>query len=321
MNDINQREIPKLSDTLGQTLYSLRLNGLMYANSELTAPWGVEMPPMSGKMMFHIVTKGSCWLGFKNCEPVFLQPGELVLIPKGEGHSIASEQEIERKNFFEIAVNKLSERFEFMSYGGGGEKTHITCGILSFDHIAGQKLISQLPPVIHIKSENNQLPEQLNTLINIMAQEVANASTGGETVVANLADIIVIKAIRYWLEHSNEAQGGWLGALKDPKIGKALAAIHNQPGATWNVERLAEQAGMSRSGFSARFTEIMGMSVKQYLTEWRMQLARMKIMHSSVSLPDLAEDLGYQSEAAFSRAYKRVFGLPPFRQTKNTQTD
>lgn len=316
MNDINQREIPKLSDTLGQTLYSLRLNGLMYANSELTAPWGVEMPPMYGKMMFHIVTKGGCWLGFKNDESVFLQPGELVLIPKGEGHSIASEKDMECKNFFDIPVTKLSERFEFMRYGGGGDETHVTCGILSFDHIAGQKLISQLPPVIHIKSENNELPEQLNTLINIMAQEVANASTGGETVVANLADIIVIKAIRYWLEHSTEAKGGWLGALKDPKIGKALAAIHNQPGTTWNVERLAEQAGMSRSGFSARFTEIMGMSVKQYLTEWRMHLARMKIMQSSVSLPDLAEDLGYQSEAAFSRAYKRVFGLPPFRQNQ-----
>ena len=146
MDDIKQREIPKLSDTLGQTLYSLRLNGLMYANSELSAPWGVEMPPMSGKMMFHIVTKGRCWLRFKNEETVFLQPGELVLIPKGEGHSIASEQNIECKGFFEIPVTKLSERFEFMRYGGGGEETHITCGILSFDHIAGQKLISQLPP-------------------------------------------------------------------------------------------------------------------------------------------------------------------------------
>jgi AraC-like DNA-binding protein len=286
---------------------------MIYAQSELSAPWGMEMPVMQGKMMFHIVTQGACYLRFHNGESRLLQPGELALVPRGEGHFIASAEQVQCEPFFNIPVTLLSERFERIEYGGGGDKTLLTCGVLSFDHVAGQKLIQQLPQIIHMTSDQDGLAE-LQALINLMSREAKTLSAGGETIVANLADIIVIKAIRYWIENSPEASRGWLGALKDPKLGKALTAIHTHPETTWTVERLAEKAGMSRSGFSARFTEVIGTSVKQYVTEWRMSLARMKIMQTSVTLTDLAEDLGYQSEAAFSRAYKRVFGVPPLRQ-------
>lgn len=316
MESHNERDIPELRDTLGETLYSLRLNGLVYANSELSAPWGVEMPPMEGKMMFHIVTQGGCWLRFPDHEDVYLQPGDLALLPKGEGHFISSDLSMACEPFFDIPVSKLTERFEFMCYGGGGEQTLLTCGVLSFDHVAGKKLITQLPPLIRIQSEDGELTGSLHALIQMMAEEATMLGPGGETVIAHLADIIVIKAIRYWVEHSPEANTGWLGALKDPKIGKVLAQMHAHPESTWTIERLAAEAGMSRSGFSAKFTEVIGTSAKQYLTEWRMNLARMKIMQSPVSLIDLAEELGYTSEAAFSRAYKRVFGVPPLRQSR-----
>jgi len=196
------------------------------------------------------------------------------------------------------------------------DRTLLTCGVLSFDHVVGKKLISQLPPLIHMKSDDGQLPDSLVTLIELMAEEATSLAAGGETIVAHLADIIVIKAIRYWLEHAPEASKGWLGAIKDPKLGKALSLMHAHPESHWTVDRLATQAGMSRSGFSARFTEIIGTSVKQYLTEWRMNLARMKIMQSPTPLIELAEELGYTSEAAFSRAYKRVFGVPPLRPNR-----
>ena len=319
MEAAKQRKIPEATDALGETLYSLRLNGLVYANSDLSTPWGIEMPPMAGKMMFHIVTQGGCWLRLPESENIYLRPGELALLPKGEGHFISSAETLECRPFFDIPVTKLSDRFELMRYGGGGEHTLLTCGVLSFDHVAGQKLVSQLPALIHMQTEHGKLPSTLEALINLMGEEASQLSTGSETVIAHLADIIVIKAIRYWLEHAPEASKGWLGALKDPKIGKALAVMHAHPESAWTVEQLAAQAGMSRSGFSARFTEIIGTSAKQYLTEWRMNLARMKIMQSSVSLIELAEELGYTSEAAFSRAYKRIFGEPPLREgRKNT---
>ncbi len=310
-----QRDIPEITDTLGETLYALRLNGLIYANSELTVPWGLDMPPMDDKMMFHIVTQGSAWLRFRNHPSVLLQPGDLALLPRGEGHLISSGETQPCEPFFDIPVVKLSERFEFMRYGGGGEQTCITCGVLSFDHVAGEKLISQLPPIIHMKSDDGQLAGQLQPLMQLMAAEASSMAAGGETVVAHLADIIVIRAIRHWIATAPEAAQGWLAALKDPKIGKALAAIHSHPESDWTVERLAQQAGMSRSGFSARFSEIIGSSVKQYLTEWRMSLARSRLKTGSITLGQLAEDLGYQSEAAFSRAYKRVMGESPVRHS------
>ena len=287
---------------------------MVYANSELSAPWGVEMPPMKGKMMFHIVTHGGCWLRFPDYEDVYLKPGELALMPRGEGHFISSDVSVNCQPFFEIPVSKINDRFEFMRYGGGGDKTLLTCGVLSFDHIVGEKLIAQLPPLIHMKSDGGQLESTLKALIQLMSEEAEMLGVGGETVVAHLADIIVIKAIRYWIEHSPEASKGWLGALRHPKIGKALAVMHAHPETAWTIDRLAAQAGMSRSGFSAKFTEVIGVSAKQYLTEWRMNLARMKIMQSPVPLIELAEELGYTSEAAFSRAYKRIFGVPPLRQ-------
>ena len=320
MVDAPPRHFPERADPLGETLYSLRLNGVIYAQSELRAPWGLEMPAMADKMMFHIVTQGSCWLRFHNGEATLLQPGELALIPRGEGHFIASDPGMACEPFFNIPVTLLSERFEFMRYGGEGgngessgeNETLLICGVLSCNHAAGQKLVAQLPQIIYLTRE--EVPKQLQTLIQLMSEEVMTLSPGGETVVSNLADIIVIQALRHWIAQAPEAAKGWLGALKDPKIGKALTAIHARPAYTWTVERLAEQAGMSRSGFSARFTDIIGTSVKQYVTEWRMGLARMRIMQSPVSLIELAEELGYQSEAAFSRAYKRVFGEPPLRQ-------
>ena len=214
-----QRDIPEITDTLGETLYALRLNGLIYANSELSAPWGIDMPPMEGKMMFHIVTQGQVWLRCSNHPNVLLNPGDLALLPRGEGHFIACSEQQPCVPFFDIPVVKLSERFEFIRHGGGGEPTHITCGVLSFDHVAGEKLISQLPPIIHMKSEGGQLESQLQPLMQLMAVEATSMAAGGETVVAHLADIIVIRAIRHWIATAPEAAQGWLAALKDPKIG------------------------------------------------------------------------------------------------------
>jgi AraC-like DNA-binding protein len=273
----------------------------------------MDMPPLEGKMMFHIITKGGFWLRFSDHDDVYLKSGDIALLPRGEGHQIAYDQTIECKPFFDIPVTQISERFELIRYGGDGEGTSLTCGVLSFDSLAAQKLVSKLPSLILMKSEDALLPGSLQVLIQLMEEEAATLCAGGETVLANLADIVVIKAIRHWIEHSPEANQGWLRALKDRKIGKALALMHAHPESAWTLESLADQVGMSRSGFSARFTEVVGLSAKQYLTEWRMGMARMKIMHSSVSLIELAEKFGYTSEAAFSRAYKRVFGVPPLR--------
>ena len=261
--------------------------------------------------MFHIVTAGQCWLEVEGEEPCLLQQGSLVLIPHGNGHAIRSDLEEKAVPLFDIPVEKVSDRYEIMRYGGAGESTHLTCCVVRFDHLAGQQLIKLLPKLLHINSWLDDQDSWLQSTLRFIAREARELRPGGETVITHLADILIIQAIRSWIDSAPEAERGWLAALRDKQIGKALAAIHREPEKDWSVVSLAKEVGMSRSGFSARFTNLVGESAMRYLTQWRMQLARMQLQESSDSLAILADRFGYQSEAAFCRAFKRMFGVPP----------
>ncbi len=302
---------PSLSDPLGQTLYQLRLDGSLYALSNLTAPWGMAMPALPGKMMFHIVTDGQCWLSAGDEQPILLRQGSLVLLPQGRGHQLMDNPNSEIKDFFDLPVQRISERFELLSYGGAGNITKLTCCVMSFDQVAGQQLVAQLPDVLHINSWDTEIDGWLEHTLRFLAREAREQKPGGQTIMSNLADILVIQAIRAWIDSEQETSSGWLAALRDKHIGSALAAIHRQPGKNWTVESLAREVGLSRSGFSARFTEMVGEPAMQYVTRWRMLLARSQLLESAITLGELADQLGYQSEAAFCRAFKRMMGEPP----------
>lgn len=279
--------------------------------SELTAPWAVDLPPFEGCMMFHVVTAGQCWLEVEGSEPRLLQQGSLALVPHGNGHTIRSDKTVESKPLFDIPVEVVSDRYEIMRYGGGGELTHLTCGVARFDHAVGQQLIALLPEVLQIDTWVDDEGSWLQSTLRFIAREAKELRLGGETVITHLADILIIQAIRSWVDSAPEANKGWLATLRDDQVGSALLAIHRKPEKNWTVASLAKEAGMSRSAFSARFTNLVGESAMRYLTNWRMQLARMQLQETSDSLSVLADRLGYQSEAAFCRAFKRVFGVPP----------
>ena len=306
-----KRDIPVFTDPLGETLHLLRLNGSLYCRSELTAPWGVDLPAFEGHMMFHVITSGYCWLEVEGEEPRLLQQGTLALVPHGNGHCIRSNPTADVEPLFGIPVEQVSDRYEIMRYGGGGELTNLTCGVVSFDHVAGQQLIAQLPKVLQIDTWGDEEGSWLQSTLRFIAREAKELRPGGETVITHLADILIIQAIRKWIDSAPEADQGWLAALRDGHVGKALAAIHREPAKDWTVASLAKEVGMSRSGFSARFTNLVGESAMRYLTMWRMQLARMQLQETSDTLAVLADRFGYQSEAAFCRAFKRMFGVPP----------
>jgi len=191
--------------------------------------------------------------------------------------------------------------------------------VVDFDHKAGTQLIDHLPEVLHINSLDTDVDGWLEHSLRFLAHEAREQRPGGQTIMANLADILVIQAIRAWLETSVEANSGWLAALRDTHIGNALVAIHREPQKNWSVELLAKNVGLSRSGFSARFTALVGESVMQYVTRWRMLLARSKLLEGRITLGELSDQLGYQSEAAFSRAFKRIMGISP-GSIRNTNT-
>jgi AraC-like DNA-binding protein len=302
---------PEITDPLGEVLHLLRLNGAFYCRSELTAPWGVEMPPFEERMMFHVITAGECWLEVEGEEPHRLQRGSLALLPHGQGHIVRSHPKEAALPLFDIPVERVSDRYDIMRHGGDGELTQLTCGLVRFDHVAGQQLISLLPRVLQIDTQEAEEGSWLQITLRFIAREAKELRPGGETVITHLADILIIQAIRSWLDSSPAANQGWLAALRDKQIGKALALIHREPVRGWSVDSLAKEVGMSRSGFSARFTNLVGDSVMRYLTQWRMRLARGQLLENGEPVAVVADRLGYQSEAAFCRAFKREFGLSP----------
>ncbi|NVK74029.1 MAG: AraC family transcriptional regulator [Oceanospirillaceae bacterium] len=305
------RQFPVTNDPLGETLHQLRLHGSLYCRSELSGDWSIEMPKLPGKMMFHIITAGQCWLQLENQSPKLLKQGALVLVTQGQGHIISSDLEQTPIPLFNTGIQQISERYEVLKIIGEGEKTELTCGVMGFDQIVGQQLIQQLPSILLLDQLEKTSQTWLNSTLEFISAEARQLKPGGETIITNLADILIIQLIRHWMEQSPKASQGWLGALKDKRVGIALHAIHQQPGKNWTVDSLAQECNMSRSGFSARFSLLVGCSVKSYLTKWRMNLAYQRLKHKNVPLIELAEELGYNSEAAFSRAFKRVKGFSP----------
>lgn len=307
-----------LSDPLGEALHLLRLTGSLYCRSELTAPWGIEIPAFNDMMMFMIVTSGSCWLEIGDTKPRLLEQGSLTLIPHGTAHIVRSDQPVDIQPLFELPVEKISDRYEVLHFGGGGELTQVMYCVIRFDHVVGQNLIEQLPEVLQINNWDEDVGNWLQSTLQFISLEARALRPGGETIITRLADILVIQAIRSWLDTTSNIDQGWLAALRDKKVGRALAAIHRMPERNWSVISLAREIGMSRSAFSKRFTKLVGKPVMSYLTQWRMQLARASIQETSEPLSIIANNVGYKSEAAFCRVFKRQFGVPPgnFRSAK-----
>ncbi|MGH2744345.1 MAG: AraC family transcriptional regulator [Thermoleophilaceae bacterium] len=295
------------SDPLGEALHLVRMNGAYYCRAELSAPWGMTLPPMPGYMWSHVVTAGRVWLTSDEAEGSWVQSGDLALVPHGEGHSLRSDPEAAAPGILELPLERVSDRYEILGHGGGGAPTMLICGAVRFDHPAARNLVEILPQTIHIEGTG----ERLQTALGLMAAEARELRPGGEAVITRLADILVIQAIRVWIETDPAARTGWLGALQDPQIGRAISLIHREPARAWTVAALAGELAMSRSAFSARFTELLGEPAMRYVTRWRMYVAHTALREDGATVAELANRLGYRSEAAFARAFKRVVGLPP----------
>jgi AraC-like DNA-binding protein len=303
--------LPESIDPLGETLHMLRLTGTLYCRGEFTAPFSIQIPQLEGVMTFLVVTSGRCWLQVTHAEPRLLDQGNLALIPHGVPHVISSDPDLKSEPLFDLPIEKISDRYECMRHGGGGEMTRTMYGVVRFDDVAAQHLLRLLPQTIYIDGWHDDSGGWLQSTLRFIASEAASLKPGGETVITRLADVVVIQAIRSWLENSPEADQGWLGALRDRQIGRALALIHKDPTNDWGVASLADAVAMSRSAFSAWFTQLVGVSPGRYLTDWRMQIARTRLLDSTDPVAKIASDLGYQSEAAFCRAFKRTFEVSP----------
>jgi AraC-like DNA-binding protein len=292
-------------------LHPLKLTGTLYCRAELTAPWGIRVPDLEDCSTLQIVSWGRAWLDVQGAEPRWLERGSVSFVPGGTPHCITSGPGIPAEPLESLPVAPVSERYETLNHGGGGDRCQITYGVVRFDDVASRRLLDHLPRVLQVDALDPQGRRWLHDTAQLAIREASHLHPGGEAVLTRLTDILVVQCIRAWLDSAPEAQVGWLAALRDPPIGAALAAMHHAPAEPWTVASLARHVHMSRSAFSARFRALLGQPVMQYLTEWRMQSARIRIRGTDAPLADVAEEVGYASEAAFSRAFRRCFGVPP----------
>ncbi len=294
---------------LSRALHTVRMRGTFYCRAELTHPWALRMPAVAEAVSFHVLTAGTCWLRVPGHAPVELRAGELALVPHGRGHELLSAPgEGPSRRVDRLPQDYLTEHYSVLHHGGGGPATQLVCGVVGFDEPVARELLRALPPVLLAGEDGGST---VRDTVRLMAEELSRPRPGGEVVATRLADILVVQAIRGWLQHDPGAREGWLRALDDERIGRALEAVHAEPGRSWTLEQLARTAAMSRSSFATRFTALVGEAPMAYVTRWRMLLAQTRLTREDTTVAALAAELGYRSEAAFSRAFTRTVGRTP----------
>jgi len=311
------------ADVLSDVLGAVHLTGALYFDFELSSPWVLEAPPSSAiahKVMpgaqrvieYHMIARGSCWGHAVGDEPIRLNEGDLIVFPQGDAHVLSSAPGMRAEpdmSAFARTSTPLPYVYEF---GGGGEhRSRIVCAFMGCDERPYNPLLIALPRMIHLSaSDPRAATGWLGTLLNIASQESGRQHAGGENVLSRLSELMFVEAVRRYLETLPSDQKGWLAGLRDPVVGQALAALHAEAREPWTVERLARVVGLSRSVLAERFTEMVGQPPMQYLALWRMQLAS-RLLVDGGQVASVASAVGYESEAAFSRAFKKLVGQPP----------
>lgn len=297
-------------DPFDQALHQLRATGSFYCRSELSAPWGLTMPPMPGCVWFHAVTSGGCELDAGSGGKIRVQAGDFVLVPHGRGHRIFTSKDVLTPCVLDVPHASQSDHYAELRYGGDGEVTHALCGVIHLEHPFAFDLDAVLPDMVHLDAAGMLDAAWMQSTLRLIAAESKSPRPGGETIITRLCDVLVIQAIRTCLT-GNDMPEGWLRALRDPQVGRAMMLAHQHPERPWSVATLASEAGMSRSGFAARFAEFVGEPPMQYVTRLRMRVAKARLQGRECGVGELAEQLGYRSEAAFCRAFKRFAGVTP----------
>jgi AraC-like DNA-binding protein len=318
------------ADVLSDVLRAVRLTGAVYFDFELSSPWVAETPPsreIAEKVMpgaqrvieFHLIGRGACWGHAVGQQPIRLEEGDLFVFPQGDAHVLSSAPGMRAEpDMSKFARPSTPLPLVYELGGGGPDRARLVCGFLGCDERPYNPLLTALPPMIHLSAASSQASTGwLGTLLNIAVRESGTARAGGENVLARLSELMFVETIRRYIEMLPPAQTGWLAGLRDPVVGHALAALHGEASEAWTVERLARLVGLSRSVLAERFTEMVGQPPMQYLALWRMQLAS-RLLVDGGQVAEVARAVGYESEAAFSRAFKKLVGQAPATWRRET---
>jgi AraC-like DNA-binding protein len=294
-------------DVLSDILENVRLRSMVFAQTELVPPWGIRAEPRS-ELAFHILTRGHCWFEVDGEESVEVGPGDVLLLAPGRGHVLRDRPETRPRP---LAKWIASGDFARAPAGDIPRAAHLVCGVFHVDEVGGELLRSVLPPVIHARDLAQGAAPWIAETLRLVSYEAAGPRPGKDSVVNRLCEALFVYVLRGHLAGSGGQKSSWLRGLVDPQIARALTAVHERPEEDWTVASLAAAAGMSRSGFAARFQEVVGQSPIRYLASWRLQKAADLLRRGDATIDQVAARYGYESAAAFSKAFKRTIGLAP----------
>jgi AraC-like DNA-binding protein len=310
-------------DVLSDVLRAIRLTGVVYFDFLLTAPWVAEAPPsrdIAGTVLpgservieYHFLVKGTAWGHAVGDEPIHLREGDLLLFPQGDAHVLSSAPGMRAvPDLSSFARTSTLPLVYEIGTKGDVERTRLICGFFGCDERPYNPLLTALPRVVHLPAATTDATGRpLGAMLEIAMREERRGQPGTENVLSRLSELMLVEAIRRYLAELPGAQRSWLAGLRDPVVGRALEAMHGAPSDPWTIESLGRAIGVSRSVLAARFTEMVEHPPMHYLTLWRMQVAS-RMLHDGQQVAAVARAVGYESEAAFSRTFKKLMGTPP----------
>jgi AraC-like DNA-binding protein len=319
-------------DAFSEVLSTVKLQGAVFFNAEFSAPWGFLsprsdflaphlLPGAERLVIYHLVLEGSASVRPQNGEAVSLGPGDIVVFPHGDPHHMACGSPLEFMDTDAVLKLILRRNLTPMCAGGGGAVTRFVCGYMACDSRLSQPILGSLPAVIKVNIREDASGQWLEKAIRHLVEEAASSSPGSSAMLAKLSEALFVDTLRRYIAQLPEEQTGWLAGTRDPHVGKSLAILHRRPEHPWTIAELAREVGLSRSTLVERFSRYLSEPPMAYLTRWRLQLAARALDSTSDSMAQIAAEVGYVSEAAFNRAFKREFGLPPARFRRERKAD
>jgi AraC-like DNA-binding protein len=319
-------------DVLSEVLKAVKLQGAVFYHAEFSAPWSFYAPPSktvachvasaaSHLIIYHFLTSGRASARLVNGDRVALAAGDIVIFPHGDAHILEHGSPTTPVDMTTELARIFSAGLKLSRFGGGGEVTSFVCGYLACDSQLSRVFLSGLPPIFRVTIRDDASGRWLENSIRFSVDHVGNLRAGGEAVLAKLSEVLFVETLRSYITQLPPEQKGWLAGARDPQVGRTLALMHREPSRPWTLATLAKEAGVSRSVLADRFRHYLGEAPMSYLTRWRLQLAKQLLTSTNCSAAQVAAEVGYESEAAFSRAFKRAFGSPPARfreQDKST---
>jgi len=312
-------------DALSEVLKSVRLEGAVYLNAEFTAPWCIRgecsvasvrerLAGAERVVFFHFLTEGGCKVRLADGGEVLdVAAGDLILIPQDDKHLLGSDLHLAPMEADSLFGADAATDADFIQlrHGGGGTATRFVCGYLACSRSVCRPLFEALPRVLRIPIGDGPAAALLRELLRVGVRESSASRPGAESMLAKLSELMFVEALRRYVENLPPEGKGWLAGVRDAHVGRALALLHGEPGRAWTVDELAREVALSRSALAERFAALVGEPPIQYLMRWRLALAAQTLRSGGEAIARVAERGGYESEAAFSRAFKREFGMPP----------